>query len=181
VGRWSLAFLPEAAALLHRGGSLRCEVPAKLAWGEQGMGRAVPPNATTIWQLTLVGINQVPAFVKVDEAKAKTTANGIRYEVLKEGAGASPKATDVVTVYYSGWLTDGKLFDSSHARGETATFGLNEVIPGWAEAVQTMKIGGSARFLIPAKLAYGARPPQGSSIPADADLIFQIELQSIGE
>lgn len=181
VGRWNLAFLPEAAALLHRGGAMRYEVPAKLAWGEQGMGRAVAPNSTTVWQLTLTGINQVPAFVKVDEAKAKTTANGIRYEVLKEGTGASPKATDVVTVNYSGWLTDGKLFDSSHARGETATFGLNEVIPGWAEAVQAMKVGGSARFLIPAKLAYGERPPQGSSIPANADLVFQIDLQSIGE
>ncbi len=179
LGRWTLAFLPEAAALLHPGGTLRCEVPAKLAWGEQGMGRAVPPNATTIWQLTLASVNVVPAFAKVDEAKAKATASGIKYEVLKEGDGASPKATDEVTVNYTGWLTDGKSFDSSHARGETATFGLDQVIPGWSEAVQLMKVGGSARFLIPAKLAYGARPPQGSGIPANADLIFQIELVAI--
>ncbi|MBI5831558.1 MAG: FKBP-type peptidyl-prolyl cis-trans isomerase [Armatimonadetes bacterium] len=145
------------------------------------MGRAVPPDATTIWQITLVAINPVPAFVKVDVAKAKNTASGIRYEVIKEGAGASPKATDQVTVHYTGWLTDGKLFDSSHARGETASFGLDQVIPGWSEAVQLMKVGGSARFLIPAKLAYGERSPEGSGIPANADLIFWIELQSIDQ
>jgi hypothetical protein len=109
---------------------------------------------------------------------AQTTASGLRYIDLKEGSGASPAATDTVTVHYSGWLeADGTRFDSSCVRGAPATFPLNGVIAGWTEGVSSMKVGGTRRLIIPADLAYGAagRP----SIPGGATLVFDIELLAI--
>ncbi len=105
----------------------------------------------------------------------KVTASGLQYTVEKEGTGASPKATDEVTVHYTGRLLDGTVFDSSVSRGEPATFPLNRVIPGWTEGVQLMKEGGKYMFFIPSELAYGA---QGipNAIPPHSTLIFEVEL-----
>ncbi len=105
----------------------------------------------------------------------KTTASGLQYEVLTEGTGASPKATDTVEVHYRGTLIDGKEFDSSYKRGETIQFPLNGVIPGWTEGVQLMKEGAKYRFFIPSKLAYGSRGA-GGVIGPDETLIFDVEL-----
>lgn len=105
----------------------------------------------------------------------KVTASGLQYTVEKEGTGASPNATDEVTVHYTGRLLDGTVFDSSVSRGEPATFPLNRVIPGWTEGVQLMKEGGKYMFFIPSELAYGA---QGipNAIPPHSTLIFEVEL-----
>ncbi len=107
-----------------------------------------------------------------------TTPSGLQYEVLKEGSGKQPGATDQVTVHYTGKLLDGRVFDSSVERGQPATFSLNKVIPGWTEGVQLMKEGGKYRFFIPANLAYGERgaPP---AIPPFATLIFDVELLEV--
>ena len=104
-----------------------------------------------------------------------TTASGLQYEVLKEGTGAFPSATETVRVHYHGTLTDGKVFDSSVERGETIEFPLNRVIRGWTEGVQLMKEGAKYRFFIPYDLAYGEQgsPP---AIPPYATLIFDVEL-----
>lgn len=107
-----------------------------------------------------------------------TTASGLQYQVIVEGTGASPKASDSVEVHYRGTFLDGKEFDSSYKRNETTTFPLKGVIRGWTEGLQLMKIGGKTIFYIPAALAYGERGYPGA-IPENATLIFEIELVNI--
>ncbi len=107
-----------------------------------------------------------------------TTASGLQYEVIQKGEGESPKATDKVTVHYTGKNLDGSVFDSSVERGTPATFGLNQVIAGWTEGVQLMKPGATYRFYIPSDLAYGERGA-GSDIAPGATLIFDVELISV--
>lgn len=107
-----------------------------------------------------------------------TTASGLQYEVLREGTGPTPKATDKVTVHYKGALIDGTVFDSSYDRGEPATFVLNQTLPGWAEGLQLMKVGSKYKFYIPAALAYGERGNQGVIGP-NAPLVFEVDLLSI--
>lgn len=104
-----------------------------------------------------------------------TTASGLQYMVFNEGTGASPKATDNVTVHYKGTTIDGKEFDSSYSRGEPASFPLNRVIAGWTEGLQLMKEGAKYRFFIPSNLAYGERGA-GRAIGPNAALIFDVEL-----
>lgn len=104
-----------------------------------------------------------------------TTASGLQYEVLTEGTGRSPKATDTVRCHYHGTLIDGTVFDSSYRRNQPADFGLNQVISGWTEGVQLMKEGAKYRFYLPYNLAYGERGA-GADIPPFAALIFDVEL-----
>jgi FKBP-type peptidyl-prolyl cis-trans isomerases 1 len=108
----------------------------------------------------------------------KTTASGLQYEVLQEGNGKSPKATDTVEVHYKGTLIDGTEFDSSYKRGRPATFPLNAVIPGWTEGVQLMKEGAKYRFAIPSNLAYGERGVPGVIGPNET-LVFEVELLKV--
>lgn len=103
------------------------------------------------------------------------TASGLQYEVLSEGSGKRPKATDSVACHYEGRLIDGTVFDSSYKRGEPATFGLNQVIAGWTEGLQLMREGAKYRFFIPYELGYGERGA-GASIPPCSALIFDVEL-----
>jgi FKBP-type peptidyl-prolyl cis-trans isomerase len=107
-----------------------------------------------------------------------TTDSGLQYEILTEGEGKSPSATDQVSVHYQGTTLDGNEFDSSYKRGEPATFPLNRVISGWTEGVQLMKEGSKFRFFISSELAYGAQGA-GADIPANATLIFEVELIKI--
>ncbi len=104
-----------------------------------------------------------------------TLPSGLQYQVLREGNGRQPKATDAVKCHYEGLLIDGTVFDSSYQRGEPATFPLNGVIRGWTEGLQLMKEGAKYRFFIPYTLAYGERGA-GQSIPPFAALIFDVEL-----
>lgn len=108
----------------------------------------------------------------------KVTDSGLQYEVIKEGDGPKPKATDEVTVHYHGTLINGKVFDSSVERGEPATFPLNRVIPGWTEGVQLMSKGSKFRFHIPYDLAYGDRGA-GADIKPYSALVFEVELLDI--
>ena len=111
-------------------------------------------------------------------AEVKTTASGLQYEVVTEGTGAQPAAGDMVTVHYTGRLIDGTVFDSSEERGEPATFGVTQVIPGWVEALQMMKVGSTWRLYIPSALAYG---PQGAggAIGPNQTLIFDVTLLGV--
>lgn len=107
-----------------------------------------------------------------------TTPSGLQYKVVKEGTGAKPKATDQVKVHYTGTLVDGTKFDSSVDRGEPATFGLNQVIPGWTEGLQLMTVGSKYMLYLPPSLGYGEQGAGGSIGPNQA-LIFEVELLEI--
>jgi peptidylprolyl isomerase len=112
--------------------------------------------------------------------KMKITPSGLQYEDMVAGSGASPSPGKKVTVHYTGWLTDGKKFDSSVDRNEPFVFkiGKGEVIPGWDEGVMTMKIGGKRKLIIPANLGYGAAGA-GGIIPPNATLVFEVILLDI--
>ncbi len=111
-------------------------------------------------------------------AEVVTTPTGLQYEVLTEGNGVQPTTDDMVTVHYTGKLIDGTVFDSSVERGEPATFGVTQVIPGWVEALQLMKKGSKWRLYIPSDLAYGQRGA-GGVIGPNSTLIFDVELLDV--
>jgi FKBP-type peptidyl-prolyl cis-trans isomerase len=122
------------------------------------------------------------AFLETNGARdgVTTTASGLQYEVLTEGDGLRPKATDTVTVHYRGTLLDGTEFDSSYARGTPATFRLDKVIGGWTEGLQLMTVGSKYKLYIPSQLAYGSHgaPPK---IGPGATLVFEVELLDIAQ
>ena len=119
-----------------------------------------------------------PADVAAPPADATRTASGLAYKTLTPGTGAArPTAEATVKVHYSGWMSNGKLFDSSVLRGETISFPLNRVIPGWTEGLQLMVAGEKTRFWIPGKLAYGDEPSQ-PGYPYGM-LVFDVELRDI--
>lgn len=129
------------------------------------------------------GQNKEAGEAFLNENKTKegihTTATGLQYEILTEGNGNKPAATDSVTVHYHGTLIDGTVFDSSVMRGQPATFGVHQVIPGWTEALQLMNQGAKFRLYIPQDLAYGANPHPGGPIKPYSALIFDVELLEI--
>ena len=129
-----------------------------------------------LFTLLLASLAIAPAAMA--QTQAVTTASGLVYQSLKEGAGDSPKATDTVKVHYKGMFLDGKEFDSSYKRGEPTEFPLNRVIPCWTEGVQRMKPGGKAKLTCPPGIAYGERGA-GGVIPPNTTLNFEVELVSV--
>jgi len=132
-------------------------------------------------QLALANAVKEAAYLAENGKKTgvKTTASGLEYEVITEGSGAKPKATDTVKVDYVGKLLDGTTFDSSIDRKQPAVFPLGQVIPGWTEGIQLMGVGSKYRLTIPSKLAYGATAAGGGRIPANSTLVFEVTLLSI--
>ena len=120
------------------------------------------------------------AFLAANKTKpgVQTTATGMQYVVVKAGAGASPKATDTVRVHYKGSFLNGSEFDSSDPK-RPAEFRVGEVIPGWTEALQKMKVGEKWRLFLPSNLAYGPRGTPDGTIPPNAVLVFDVELLEI--
>ncbi len=170
----------EALKLMVVGEKCRLWIPGKLAYGDKPQMGGAPSGPLTfdVELLDIVKPPTVPEDVKAPPKTAKKTASGLYYRVLTPGKGKDhPTATSRVTVHYSGWTTDGKMFDSSVARGEPTTFGLNQVIKGWTEGVQLMVVGEKTRFWIPADLAYGDKP-QRPGAPS-GQLVFDIELLNI--
>lgn len=164
----------EGVQLMAPGEKRRLWIPQELAYN----GQAGRPQGMLVFDVELLEISPSPSVpppdVAAPPADAQKTSSGIAYKVLKAGTGTTnPTKRSRVTVHYSGWTTDGKLFDSSVRSGRPATFGLDEVIAGWTEGVQLMVVGEKARFWIPERLAYkGERPPRGM-------LVFDIELIEI--
>jgi peptidylprolyl isomerase len=172
----------EGLQLMTVGEKARFWIPAELAYGDKPASAGAPSGQLT-FDVELLEITAVPAApetpkdLKAPAKDAKKTASGLSYLVLKKGTGTKkPTASDKVTVHYSGWTTDGKMFDSSVTRGEPATFGLGQVIKGWTEGLQLMVEGEKTRFWIPAALAYGEKAEGGR--PAGM-LIFDVELLKI--
>ncbi|MCB0193714.1 MAG: FKBP-type peptidyl-prolyl cis-trans isomerase [Anaerolineae bacterium] len=175
----------EGIALMKEGSKARLIIPPDLAYGEQGAGGVIPPNATLIFDVELVSVAPAPppppeAPMEVPEADYTTTDSGLKYYVIEEGTGASPESGQMAVVHYTGWLEDGTMFDSSLSRGRTFSFpvGVGQVIPGWDEGVASMKVGGKRQLVIPADLGYGENGA-GDAIPPNSTLIFEVELIDI--
>ena len=168
----------EGLQLMVVGEKRRLWIPAKLAYGDHPMAGA--PAGDLVFDVELLDIAKppkAPPDVKAPPKNAIKTKSGLVYRVLQKGTGKDhPTATSRVTVHYSGWTTDGKMFDSSVARGQPSSFNLNQVIKGWTEGVQLMVVGEKTRFWIPADLAYGSNPRPGAP---SGMLVFDIELLNI--
>jgi FKBP-type peptidyl-prolyl cis-trans isomerase len=162
----------EGVQLMVPGETRRLWIPESLAYRGQR-----EPKGMLVFDVELISVTPAPTApsdVKAAPGDAKKTASGLAYKVIKPGTGARhPSARNQVTVHYSGWTTDGKMFDSSVTRGEPATFPLDGVIAGWTEGVQLMVEGEKTRFWIPEALAY-----KGQSAPFGM-LVFDIELLKI--
>jgi FKBP-type peptidyl-prolyl cis-trans isomerase len=162
----------EGVQLMVVGEKRRLWIPEALAY----QGKPDRPKGMLVFDIELLEISSSPTVAPPDvaapPADAKKTSSGLAYKVLKPGTGSShPNSRSRVTVHYTGWTTDGKMFDSSIVRNAPATFGLDEVIPGWTEGVQLMVEGEKTRFWIPQRLAYDGKQgaPRGM-------LVFDIEL-----
>jgi len=131
--------------------------------------------------LAETNLKEGETFLTANKAKegVVTLPSGLQYKVVTQGTGKTPKATDQVTTHYRGTLIDGTEFDSSYKRGKPASFAVNQVIPGWTEALQLMKEGDKWQLVVPAKLGYGDRGVPGGKIGPNATLIFDIELISV--
>jgi FKBP-type peptidyl-prolyl cis-trans isomerase len=172
----------EGVQLMVAGEKRRLWIPEELAYkGKQGR-----PAGMLVFDVELISFSgaasketasdptKAPEDVQRPPADAKRTSSGLSYKILKPGAGGRhPTSSNSVTVHYSGWTTDGKLFDSSYSRHEPVTFRLNRVIAGWTEGVQLMVEGEKRRFWIPESLAYAGNGP------VNGDLVFDIELVKI--
>ena len=165
----------ECVLLMTVGETRRCWVPQDLAY----RGQAGRPTGTVVFDIELLDTRRSPNIPPPDVAAppddAKRTLSGVFYKVLKQGTGTRrPGPRDSVTVHYTGWTTDGKMFDSTIARGMSVTLSLDNVIRGWTEGMQLMVEGERARFWIPQNLAYKGEPgaPRGM-------LVFEIDLISV--
>ena len=175
--------LEDGIALMHKGDKTKFYIPYQLAYGEAGHPPAIPAKADLIFDIEIIDVQPVPAPVLFDIAgkEVKITASGLKYyEIVKSGNPIKAAASKAVKVHYSGYLANGKMFDSSVERGEPFEFvlGQAQVIPGWDEGIALMSVGDKLRLVIPYHLAYGeqGRPPM---IPEKAELTFDVELVEV--
>jgi FKBP-type peptidyl-prolyl cis-trans isomerase len=165
----------ETVQLMVAGEKRRAWIPEELAY----KGRADRPQGMLVFDIELISFTPNPASAPADvaaaPADAQKTRSGLAYKVLTPGAGSvHPRRNGTVTVHYTGWTTDGKMFDSSVTRGQPTSFPLDQVIPGWTEGVQLMVEGEKTRFWIPEKLAYDGQEGKPKGM-----LVFDVELITI--
>jgi len=176
--------LDEALSLMRNGEKAKFIIPSQLAFGQRG-GGPIPPNSDIIMDVEVTEVKDIPIPVKFDTTgiTPKVTASGLKYfEIKKSGSTQQAVAGKKVKVHYTGYLTDGKIFDSSVERGEPIEFqlGAAQVIPGWEEGVALMSIGDKFRFIIPSQLGYG-EAGRAPVIPANAQLTFDVELVGVSD
>ncbi|HEY4754426.1 MAG TPA: FKBP-type peptidyl-prolyl cis-trans isomerase [Ignavibacteriaceae bacterium] len=162
------------------GGTRTIIIPSNKAYGEMGFG-PVPPNSSLKVVINLVDVKDIVVAKSwdIDSTKIVTSKSGLKYVILQSGMGEKADSADLVTVHYTGFLTDGKIFDSSVERDEPFKFRLKlqPVIPGWEEGVKLLGKGGKAKLIIPPALGYGAMPV--GSIPPNSTLIFDVEVLNV--
>ena len=171
----------EGLQLLKVGDKATFVIPPDIAYGQRDMG-SIPPNSTLIFDVEVLDTKSAPKILPYN-TKGKdtlTTASGLRYINVENGSGEQAVAGKTVRVHYTGYLMDGKIFDSSIERDEPIEFPLGQrmVIPGWEEGIALMKVGDKKRLIIPSELAYGANGA-GGVIPPNATLIFDVELVQV--
>jgi peptidylprolyl isomerase len=159
---------------MKAGGVRRLKIPAELGYGKKARGK-IPANSTLVFEIELLEMEN-PAMLPDLTAKEwkKLGDKGLEIWDVKEGTGEAVKPGATVTVHYTGWLTNGKQFDSS-VGGQPVSFGLNQVIKGWTAGIPGMKPGGTRRLKIPSELGYG-KAGAGSDIPPNSVLIFEVQL-----
>jgi peptidylprolyl isomerase len=174
-----IAGFTEGLQLMNVGDKMRFWIPKQLAYE----GATHGPRGMLVFDVELISLERVPEppavpnDVAAPPKTAKKTKAGVAFKILTKGKGkAHPTPSDSVTVHYTGWTTDGKMFDSSVPRGEPSTFGVSAVIPGWTDGLQQMVEGDTARFWIPADLAYGNSTQVG--VPKGM-LVFDVSLLEI--
>lgn len=172
----------EGLYLMQEGDKFRFIIPYTLAYGEAGRPPQIPEKSDLIFDVELIQVLP-PIVVEKFDIKGKkeyTTASGLKYYIVKEGTGDMVKSGEKVSVHYTGYFVDGKIFDSSVKRGQPIELnvGVGQVIKGWDEGLQLMKKGDQVRFFIPYSLAYGEKGYPGA-IPPKSDLIFDVELVDI--
>jgi peptidylprolyl isomerase len=165
---------------MKMGGKRSIIIPADKAYGEAGFG-PIPPNSSLKVVIDLIDVKDavVAAPWGIDSTKIITSQSGLKYVILQPGSGAKADSADLVTVHYTGFLSDGKIFDSSVERDEPFKFRLKlqPVIPGWEEGIKLIGKGGKAKLIIPPALGYGAIPV--GTIPPNSTLTFDVELLDI--
>lgn len=172
--------LEEGITLMHKGDKFKFYIPYQLAYGEAGHAPVIPPKSDLIFDIEILDVEKViaPTLFDITGKEAKITASGLKYyEISKSNNPVKATAGKTVKVHYSGYLADGKMFDSSVERAEPFEFtlGQGQVISGWDEGIALMNVGDKLRLVIPYFLAYGeqGRPPM---IPEKAELTFDVEL-----
>jgi peptidylprolyl isomerase len=179
----------EGVMSMKVGGKRQLVIPAALGYGHRGSPPKIPPDATLVFDVELLDVKPPrvapEAPTKVADKDYTTTPSGLKYKDFVVGTGASPTMGQTVSVEYTGWLTNGKKFDSSYDREGPVQFKLGSVIEGWNEGLQSMKVGGKRQLWIPAGMAYGDRtippgaPPGKELIPPNSPLVFEVELLDV--
>jgi peptidylprolyl isomerase len=169
---------------MRPGGIRKLVIAPEKGYGAQKRDK-IPANSTLIFEVELLGVVGPKSDPKTlsdgtkpgdDDPKLIDVGDGLKVRDLKEGQGDPVRPGATVVAHYTGWLLDGKVFDSSHRRGEPSTFSLNQVIAGWQKGLQGMRPGGVRKLVIPSHLGYGARGTPDGSVPPNATLVFEVEL-----
>lgn len=173
----------EGIALLHVGDKAVLTIPAELGYGSESAG-TIPPNSTLVFEVELLDVKEPAKPWDLKKTDTLTTASGLKYILVESSTDANAlkaEAGKTVSVHYTGFLTNGKVFDSSVDRGNPISFPLGQgrVIRGWDEGIGLMKVGDKMRLIIPANLGYGERGAGGGIIPPNATLIFDVELMKV--
>jgi peptidylprolyl isomerase len=174
LGSGVLLGAEEAMEGMLKGETRSIIVPSRIALGDKGYG-PIPPNSNLKFTITLLDTKEQVNMWKIDTTNTQTTPSGLKYIVIQKGSGPAPDSGKTVMVTYSGFLTNGKRFDSSVERDQPFTFtlGMHQVIPGWEEGIALVNKGSKVRFIIPPQLAFGNK--KVGQIPANSVLIFDVE------